>query len=331
MIAPVDFEQASEVISIIKSYGLSQNLETRLISIGIRRINELHLNSFEDRYTYLSHLVEKFTSSFITRLGESVNDIPDRKKPQARPKKNLITAREALDYVKDHLDKTDYFLFCQLVENPENRLNISRNQLVERIPTIQRRLESLAKRYEREGQLVIPKRPIVHVKFDPLFIKFGRRNFNGDPLSFFRKHKKTYGRLSRTELAGFDRGLYRSLLKQGQLEQAIPETRHRNFNGDPLSFFRENSKYSGLSRTELARIDPTLYGSLISYNQLGQAIPETKPHSGKRLSESEVREIIEARDTYKGDASKASRHLGRDRRTVIKYWRRAKLIPHKAS
>ena len=323
MIAPVDFEHLSETTSIIQSYHLPRNLERRLISIGVRRISELHINSFEERYNYLSYLVEKFTSPFITRLGESVNEIPSRK--TQRTKEKTITAREALNCIRSHLGWVDYLLLCQLVDNPENPLNVTRDQLLDRVPIIQKRLESLAKKYEKQGRLVIPKRPIIHVDFDPLSIKFKRRNYQGDPLSFFREHKRTYGELSRTELSEFDRGLYRSLLKHGQLEQAIPETRHRNFQGDPLSFFRKHTKYSGLSRTELARLDPTLYGSLITYGQLEQAIPETKPHSGKRFSESRVKEIILSRSTYNGDALKASQHLGCDKRTVLKYWGQAEL------
>ena len=50
----------------------------------------------------------------------------------------------------------------------------------------------------------------------------GSRNYNGNPLKYFREHKDVYEGMGREELSLFDPGLYRTLLRYGQLEKAIP-------------------------------------------------------------------------------------------------------------
>ena len=53
---------------------------------------------------------------------------------------------------------------------------------------------------------------------------FGRGRYSGypTPLDFFRAHAE-YGDLTRCELSLQDSGLYRTLLRYGQLEKAIPD------------------------------------------------------------------------------------------------------------
>lgn len=48
-------------------------------------------------------------------------------------------------------------------------------------------------------------------------------DFNGSGLKYFLAHPEKYEGLSRFELAKKDSGLYRTLLRQGNLEKAIPE------------------------------------------------------------------------------------------------------------
>jgi len=61
------------------------------------------------------------------------------------------------------------------------------------------------------------------VGFEPFFIRFGNRRYQGNPLTFFEENTEIYSNLTRTELSKFDPGLYKALRRAGQLELAIPE------------------------------------------------------------------------------------------------------------
>ena len=156
-------------------------------------------------------------------------------------------------------------------------LNISPEELAENAAQIQERLSEVVYKYERDGRLVLPARTIVAIRFTPLSIRFGRRNYNGNPLGYFLEHKDDYGGMSRAELASFDGGLYRVLRKHRQLSEAIPTTLRRTF-GDPLQYFRENQDiYGGLTRKDLERFHKPLGNALRRKKQLSEAIPEVNP------------------------------------------------------
>ncbi|MEK6840467.1 MAG: hypothetical protein AABX79_00760 [Nanoarchaeota archaeon] len=60
----------------------------------------------------------------------------------------------------------------------------------------------------------------------------GRYNGFKTPLDFFRANKR-YHNLTRHELSENDPGLYRTLLRHGQLEEAIPDVMFESRSGRP--------------------------------------------------------------------------------------------------
>lgn len=70
-----------------------------------------------------------------------------------------------------------------------------------------------------KGQLILG-RPIIQI--EP--IKFGRRNYNKNPIALFKEHD-FYKNKSRTEIYNIDPGMYEALRRWNQLHLAIPQVK----------------------------------------------------------------------------------------------------------
>ena len=111
---------------------------------------------------------------------------------------------------------------------------------------------------------------IVHNQLDEAVPQMERRQFNGDPLTFFNEHYKNK-KLTRSQLQKEDISLYQTLRKYGQLEKAI----HKKYRGcnSPLTYFNKHIKRQKLTRGQLSKMDNSLYQSLVRHHQLDKAIP----------------------------------------------------------
>ena len=102
------------------------------------------------------------------------------------------------------------------------------------------------------------------------------RQYNGNPLAYFKKH---FGNITitRGELRKKDLGLYRSLIKHGQLDKVVLILKkRRDFNRNPLAYFKKHFGNRTITRGELRKKDPNLHASLKYYGQLYEAIPTPK-------------------------------------------------------
>jgi hypothetical protein len=93
----------------------------------------------------------------------------------------------------------------------------------------------------------------------------------GDPLKFFRRNYA--GReISRGELRKEDPGLYSALVKKSLIDGAIPEKtknkrrrkRRKWSERNPLSYYQQYYAGTTLSRGQLQKKDPGLYGALLA-------------------------------------------------------------------
>lgn len=102
-----------------------------------------------------------------------------------------------------------------------------------------------------------------------------KRDFKGDPLTYFRKKYKNI-RITRKQLSVEDSGLYSSLLRKKELSSAIPARRNkrdkRNFNGNPIKFFREKYGDERITISRLKKEDYVLYQSLLNSNQITEIV-----------------------------------------------------------
>jgi len=329
----------SEVIWIINTYELHEKLKEKIIRIATRRINEGGSNSFDNRYRMIDRLIEKFQYPFrelnhlrldtSTKKGVRLHDIigtndtnPERILNQKETKEDRLTLDGAIAVLSGEIDELDLKLMNQLLnQDKTTKLNIPPEELLASVPEIRKRLEVLAKIYEKNGRLVIPQRPIVHINFDPFKIKFGQRDYNGDSLAFFRKHQSVYRGMTRSELARFDQGLYLTLRRSGQISKAIPKVKKR-----PLSP-KENIEvlvaYSQFDGNAKKAASHSPYSRETFRRKWKRAGLNAKGRGN--LSPNQMNLIIHSYQKYEGNSCEAARHLPYSRSSIRKYWEKAGL------
>ncbi len=136
------------------------------------------------------------------------------------------------------LEPEDYQRLLETV-NPEKLLEIS-----SRLKQVKERI------FDKEEYFL----NIIGIKsFDPLQIKFlKQRNYNGNPLAFFREYFPLYQGMSRSELKSFDVGLYQALRLHGQIHLAIPRNKKKPSESDIARIQRIFESYNRNKR-ETAR------------------------------------------------------------------------------
>lgn len=231
---------------VLDSYNFSESRNQRLYQIALVNVKERGLFGFET-YKYVSEMVERFRVPREERFARSLNQPAyrgsDTLLEDVTPSfqyyeetdlevsifSDRISVDELSSIIGDHLDPEYVEIFRQLIDGSTRNLtfSMSPDEILLDIPLIKRRLVELRRMFDFNGKLLIPRRPVVKVSLDSdLFVVFGTRRFGRDPLSFFRNYLSVYGSLAhQTELKRFDRGLYNSLLRYGQLEEAIPKIR----------------------------------------------------------------------------------------------------------
>lgn len=224
--------------SILKTYELPEKLEDKIFNVASRRISELGLQSFDDQYSCISYIIEKFGLNYnTTHLDSLVGDKPLYKMLGVEdPNLNKllnddqsvelsdIPLRDILTILKDRMGEKDYLTIFQLIQTLnclDLNVEIGYRELLTKLSSIQSKLLELSK-HVLDGKKLNPiHRPIIDIRFNPLNIQFGHRSYDGNPLAYFKEHYELYKGMSRRKLNEFDHGLYLSLNKAGQLDQAI--------------------------------------------------------------------------------------------------------------
>ncbi|MBU2616166.1 MAG: hypothetical protein KKC19_03620 [Nanoarchaeota archaeon] len=330
---------------IVGTYDLSPKLEEKIVRISRNRISELGISRFDAIYGYVGNLIEKFQIPYGERVALRLDELitSDSKNNfheiigvedselEEKESDYGFSLDEVLSVLDGNIDKNDLDLIKQLVPQEENfrELLLDKERVIENVSFIHSKLEELVHVYEKNGKIVIPKKPLIEVKFSPLRIKFGRRNYNEEtPLDFFKENIKTYKGMTRVELQKFDGGLYSSLWRWGQLDEAIPE---KFSQGCKLSAMQieqiivsvlKNNKDVIQTARETGFSVPTIrkYAKFSGFD-----IPDNRKNSPgrkKHLSEQQINEIISSYDIYNGNASEVSRNLPYSINSVLKYWKK---------
>ncbi len=326
---------------IVETYDLPPKLEARITNIAITGIEEHNFSNIADQYDYIAWLVDKFTNlaSLGARLPISLDaeikpnshlrlyDLitspydNDKKGLEEENGVDILSLEELLNLLRERLDKKGLNLLSTLL--PEKRrkmmlyVNYPKRDITRNYDDIAYRLAEIAETFDRNGKIMIPPRPIIQVKFKPLRIKFGRRNYNGNPLSFFEQHRENYQGMKRKELKHYDSGLYTALRIQRQLDKAIPD-----------SWLLSEQEKEIIRRTFIAN-DGYLYKTA---QQLGYAHQTIKKvcregglkviWGGRPLPQENIDEIIKCYIAYNGNAHMSARHLPYSYKTVWKYWKK---------
>jgi hypothetical protein len=194
------------------------------------------------------------------------------------------------------------------------------------LPELRRSLDELAERFEYKGRILIPRRPIVEMRLNPVWVRWGRRNYDefGGGVGFLLAHIDVYGDMSPTELYKFDGGLYRKLMREGNLDVLKRKVRNYDEYGGGLGYFLAHiDVYGDMSPKELYEFDSGLYCKLRKEGNLHVLKRKCKPKG--QLSDLEQQRITSLYQECNGNTSEAARRLGYSQPTILKYWRRAGL------
>lgn len=346
---------------IIGTYDFSPKFRAELIEKTYVRIDEFCINGFDNIYRYISEFIMNYQIPYHERKGlrldkpttseikstfhdiiENTNNLPtNHQGKNLRENISGLPIDEAISILDGHLDNS-YLeimrqLSCEDSTNGNLLLNRSPEELVKIAPEIQNRLEKLLVRFERNGKLVLPKRPIVYVKFgDSVSIRFRKRSYKGNPLAFFNKYPEVYDGKSRYKLSKLDGGLHQALWSAGQLELAIPEAdtlqveRGKKLGSGELAFTKEQVDeiiaaypiYGG-NATEAAR--HTEYSKQSYINNWRAEGLEIKEPVACPFPQEKNEEILKTYKTHDKNAKKAGPYLGVAPNTVIKHWKAAGL------
>jgi len=149
-----------------------------------------------------------------------------------------------------------------------------------------------------------------------------RRSYKGNPLKYYLEHKDKYGGFSRDELSLDDPGLYRSLLRAGQLDTAIPfclEPSRNKLKPYQIEEIIKSYKPSfGNSRKASKNLHHASETIRKYWRKEGLEIKKGRP----RVSEKELKEILRAYKLDNGSISRASEKLHHSPLTIKICWRK---------
>lgn len=331
--------QKEELLKLtLDTFDLDDERKKYLFESLIHRLDSFDTDT--DLYRYITNrLLKNYTPTNLIKLDQRIKWDSKRtfhdiigtvdnnlesllEEPNDDKEQDKLTIDEALSILKLKLDPLDYSILEQLMpEDLEGKLNLNYESLINNISQIQRRIEIFS---NNGGNILIPKRPIIEVKFTDKDFKiiFGKRNFNGNPLAYFLEHYSNKN-LTRGELKELDQSLFNAIHRYKQIELAIPITIYNHYNGDPLAFFREKYKGKKISRLELQQKDGGLYRTLFDEGLLDKAIPERKK-SGPQpwyMDKENIRRIINLYHKFNGNACQASRNSSYSWNVLRKYWK----------
>lgn len=324
----LDKEQIS---LIVDTYDLDQRVKKKIKRIALSRIAEFGIGSFDEAYRYIADLVEKFKTPFFEKFFLRLD-----KPLWEGSKKTLldITGTEEIESMEGepisfeevlsnlHLGVSEITLLKDLTQGKPFREFVFNpaDLLAKGSLEVHKRLEEIVQTYGKDGRILIPPRPIINIRFDPLKIHFGYRDI-GDALQFFRTHK-IYEGMGRSELSKFDRGLYMKLLRYNQLDEAIPEKRMPNkyklSKGQITNLVDTLRKNEGDAYKTIRELQFSM-ATIRKYARLnGVEIERRRKIS--YLSEEDIETIISSYDIYLGDPNEAERYLPYKSQTIKRIW-----------
>ena len=164
------------------------------------------------------------------------------------------------------------------------------------------------------------------------------RKYENGALAYFREHSELYAGMNRGQLSKKDSGLYRTLLREGTLELAIPVAKESSVNVGKRNGKQYGRRYLSQSQIEevLAAYE-TFEGNA---SQAAKTLPCSRtsvlrrwkkagfmahPRGRRGLMQKQIDEICEAYKTFNGNALQASRILPYTHQSIQRYWEKAGL------
>jgi len=293
-----------DIQQIIETYELPSKLEERILVIALRRVEEGSIGDFTTTYREIADLIEAFRTprqeKYAVRLDsaqrndnertfhEMIGNIDPKLDSVSEDAASVpadILPQKIVDQLEEKVDEMTLRKMKEVFGDYMNfDLGLAPEDIVQSKSIIEARVQQLFERFNVDGKIKIPRRPIKRVTFEPeLRIEFGKRRFDGNPLAFFQENSEVYAGMSKSQLQTFDPSLYMKLLGTGKLNEAIPEdkrfSKHDGGTGkyrgykSPLEYLRAHRKeLEGLSRRDLSKVDQGLYFGLKDTGMLDEAM-----------------------------------------------------------
>lgn len=334
------------VEEIVNSYeGLSNQQKQKIVEIAKRRIEDFGITSFDRQYQYVADLVEKWQSPWQESLSMSLDapikdgennsfsQIIGETDPQFEDLFQEMTEEEPLDMgqvlsiFEKELDVEDINFLQSSWERIKNMsFSSSEEENLTSVFKVQQRIKQLKEKYNKNGKLIVPIRPIKEINFEDQqnIIVFGFRSWRDtDPLDFFRKHKDVYGGMTRSELWKFDSGLFAALHKVNKIAEAIPEVSPVAVHLSPKQIEKiAEGRYLNMTLEEIAKYANTSASSA-KRHLIKMGLEATGDN--KKFSQEAIAEIVKAHNLYGGSASETARRLECSPNSVLRYWKKAGL------
>ncbi|MEK6901593.1 MAG: hypothetical protein AABX37_04575 [Nanoarchaeota archaeon] len=345
----------NDVTSLLSTYDLPVPTAERIKKIVVRELEGGYYSGFNAVYDRVTALVDQFTvpreecllsvpgqKLVMDRFSFHQGFFGDGMGIKSQQAEERLTVVEALDLLLKKLDPLQRTVLEHLVgkSGKQERERYEDHKeacdeayfLVHRLPVevvehpevLMSRLDQLVRTYtDGKGNVLIPHRPIHYVRWSPeLWVRYGRRKFNGNPLQFFQDNIEVYGRFE-TQLAlrRFDSGLGAALQRAGQFHEAIPPVKNRERQLTPEEDAEIVNMYHAHQRSVRAigrNLSFTAGEVVIKRCLRGNGLELRKPREQLLLPLEEQTEIRDALLLY-GSGYEASQHLSYSTATILKY------------
>jgi len=324
--------------SVVNTYNLSEVAKAKLTGFLFFRIKDIGIQSFDEVYSYIdkfafdSELMQpsrpRSLDKDILEGTRTLHDIVGKEDSftkdilNTNPPRN-ISGEEVLNYLSGAVDKQDVRVLSELIADSDIEFEVSPEYLLRNAEEISRRTREVSQRYEKNGIVLLPKRPIVSISFNPFDVQFKKGHLTDEEKAVL---VKSYSEFNGNAAAvarhlGYDTSTVLRHWKSADLETRssgsllTPEVNeiislHEAFNGN-VTRAAESSSYSQPTiskywRKKGLKVQPQGWPSHHDYNSLPK---------NKKL------EIISLHSVFKGNATRTAKFLGCSANTILKYWK----------
>ena len=186
---------------VLDTYDLSDRTRERIERTALFWLRDNGVTDFDEAYTYIDRLAmgpELLHRHWLVSLDDKVgytdrtlheiigtDDEETKKIFETLQRRRKLTGQEVVECLSYVLDRQDTEILSKLMENHNLEFDVSWNYLLENAEQIGERIRQVYERYEQDGVILLPRRPIISVSFDPFEVEFGRE----------RRHQLTRGEI----------------------------------------------------------------------------------------------------------------------------------------
>jgi len=326
---------------VLDTYDLPDKTKERLARHSLFRLRENETTDFDEAYTYVDGLAmgaklrhHARMRSLDEEVGETKRTLHEiigqeddsvRKLLESVQSRKKLSEQEIVEYLSYCLDRQDIEILNKLIGRQDVQFDVSLEYLLDNTEQIGERIRQVAQRYEKDGVILLPRRPIVQITWDPLSVEFKKRT-RGDHLTDEEKFaiRRAYWEFDGNASAiGRHLGYSGSTVARCCREAGLAgfEKRRKLTFKQEAQIVEAYTKFRGNALAAAKTLGHTGTTVLKQWRYYGFEILPT----GKREWPFTEEDIISAYHESEGKTSVAVQIVGCSRTTILKYWRKAGL------